>query len=107
MRFPSCIEGSNSKSKLVAEAYEATDFFSMRGNEGTWLYFTATLIKGSKGNLMGALETLEDITERKCAEEKMRESELRLTELIDFCLMRHLPSTAPEKSRPGTVRWKR
>jgi PAS domain S-box-containing protein len=51
------------KSRLVEGAYEATDFFPRLGAEGKWLYFTGALIRDSKGEVIGALETLEDITE--------------------------------------------
>ncbi|MFH0967053.1 MAG: PAS domain S-box protein, partial [Methanobacteriota archaeon] len=53
----------SSKSRLVEDAYEATDFFPKMGKEGIWLYFTAATIKDSKGNIIGVLETLEDITD--------------------------------------------
>jgi PAS domain S-box-containing protein len=35
------------------------------GEKGKWLRFTAAAIRNSKGNIVGAMETLEDITERK------------------------------------------
>jgi PAS domain S-box-containing protein len=65
------------KSRLIDEAYEATDFFSSLGEAGKWLRFTAAPIRNSVGELIGAIETLEDITERKKAEEALRESEER------------------------------
>ena len=59
------------KSKLIEEAYEATDFFPAMGENGKWLRFTAAVIRDSQGNLVGAIETLEDVTERKRAEEEL------------------------------------
>ena len=56
-------ENKSSKSRLVEDAYEAKDFFPKMGKEGTWLYFTAAVIKASEGNVIGVLETLEDITD--------------------------------------------
>jgi PAS domain S-box-containing protein len=53
------------KSTLREEAYEAMDFFPAMGKKGKWLRFTAAAIRNSKGNLIGAMETLEDFTERK------------------------------------------
>jgi signal transduction histidine kinase len=70
------------KSRLIEESYEATDFFPELGDGGKWLRFTAAAIRDSHGNLVGAIETLEDVTERKNAEEALRNSELRLQSII-------------------------
>lgn len=59
------------KSKLIAGAYEATDFFPELGKKGRWLRFTAAVIRNSKGAIIGAVETLEDITQAKRAEEAL------------------------------------
>jgi PAS domain S-box-containing protein len=56
------------KSNLLDEAYEATDFFPELGEKGKWLRFTAAIIRNAAEELVGAVETLEDITERKKAE---------------------------------------
>ena len=66
--------GKYSKSKYVDGAYEVTDFFHRMGGHGTWLYFTATALRDSHGNIVGAVETLEDITDRKNAEVEVRAS---------------------------------
>jgi PAS domain S-box-containing protein len=68
--IPHWYDGKFSKSRLVDDAYEATDLFSTWGEEGKWLHFTAAALRDTRGNLIGAMETLEDITERKLAEEK-------------------------------------
>lgn len=70
------------KSSLIKEAYEASDFFPEMGESGKWLRFTAAVIRNSHGELIGAIETLEDITERKHAEEELRNSEQRLHNVI-------------------------
>jgi PAS domain S-box-containing protein len=59
------------KSKLITGAYEATDFFPELGKRGRWLRFTSAVIKNSKGAVVGAVETLEDITPAKRAEEAL------------------------------------
>lgn len=82
-RIPKWYEGKFTKSDLLEEAYEATDFFPALGENGKWLRFTAAAIRDSKGRLVGAVETLEDITERKVAEESRREVEQRLFHVIE------------------------
>jgi PAS domain S-box-containing protein len=62
------------KSKLIEEAYEATDFFPDLGDKGRWLRFTAAVIRNAGGELVGAVETLEDITEAKGAEAALRKA---------------------------------
>ncbi|TFG37340.1 MAG: PAS domain S-box protein, partial [Syntrophobacterales bacterium] len=71
------------KSKLIEEAYEATDFFPDLGNKGKWLRFTAAALKDSEGNLVGVIETLEDETERKLAQDALLESEQKLKSTLE------------------------
>jgi PAS domain S-box-containing protein len=61
--IPKWYGGKFNKSRLVKDAYEATDFFPKMGSEGTWLFFTAAVIRDAKGEVLGVLETLEDITD--------------------------------------------
>ena len=60
------------KSLLIDGAYEAEDFFPALGEGGKWLHFTASPIKNKGGEIIGAIETLQDITEAKQLEENMR-----------------------------------
>jgi PAS domain S-box-containing protein len=69
--IPHWYAGKFIKSKLIAGAYEATDFFPELGKKGRWLRFTAAVIRNSKGAIVGAVETLEDITQAKKAEEAL------------------------------------
>ncbi|MCG7850608.1 MAG: PAS domain S-box protein [ANME-2 cluster archaeon] len=64
--------GIYEKSALVDGAYEAEDFFPELGKNGTWLFFTASPLKDQQGKVMGAIETLQDITGRKQTEEQIR-----------------------------------
>jgi PAS domain S-box-containing protein len=74
-KIPVWYEGKYHESKHTPGAVEATDFFKNIGPRGTWLHFTAVLIRDEKGEIIGALETLEDITDRKKAEEELISSE--------------------------------
>lgn len=64
--------GKYEKSDLVEGAYEAEDFFSEIGGEGKWLHFTASPIRDSSGEVIGAKETLVDVTARRKAEDNLR-----------------------------------
>jgi len=65
-------QGMCKKSPLIDGAYEAEDFFLDLGKNGRWLHFTASPIRNNNGDIIGAIETLEDATERKRAEENLR-----------------------------------
>lgn len=74
-------EGKFQRSNLLEDAYEAEDYFDALGGRGRWLYFTAAPLRGPDGKLIGAIETLQDITEQKTAAEALRESEKKFREL--------------------------
>ncbi len=73
--IPEWYAGKCKKSDLLEEAYEALDFFPDLSNGGRWLRFTAASIRDTQGKLIGAVETLEDITDRKQTEKDLIESE--------------------------------
>ena len=76
--IPKWYEGKFSRSSFIDGAYEVTDFFpTMKG--GTWLFFTASPIYDDSGVLIGAVETLQDITGRKRAEEQLSRTNEELT----------------------------
>ena len=50
------------------ERFAATDFFPDLPPEGRWLFFTASPVTDSKGEITGAVETLQDVTEEKINE---------------------------------------
>ena len=63
--------GKWSKSTLLEDAYEVTQFFPDMGEKGIWFRITAAGLRDSGGNLFGAMETLEDITEQKVAQDEL------------------------------------
>ena len=74
--------GKCKRSKIVSGAYELEDFFPAMGKEGRWLRATVSIIEDPEGNIMGAMEVLEDITERKHAEDKLKEAHDSLEEQV-------------------------
>ncbi|RTL32510.1 MAG: PAS domain S-box protein [Rhodocyclaceae bacterium] len=60
------------RSPVIDGAYEAEDFFPRMGAHGRWLYFSAAPLRNAAGKIIGAIETLQDITERKNAEMELR-----------------------------------
>lgn len=63
--------GKWSKSTLLEDAYEVTQFFPDMGEKGTWFRITAAGLRDARGNLFGAMETLEDITEQKMVQDEL------------------------------------
>ncbi|TES83181.1 MAG: PAS domain S-box protein [Dehalococcoidia bacterium] len=76
--------GKYKKSGLIKGAYEAEDWFPALGGEGRWLHFTASPIQNDLGQVIGAIETLEDVTERKQAEEELRRARDYLGSLLQY-----------------------
>ncbi|MFH2059553.1 MAG: PAS domain S-box protein [Pseudomonadota bacterium] len=61
------------RARQEKDRFSATDFFQDLGEEGKWLFFSASVFTDSQGNLSGAVETLQDVTEEKIAERKTKE----------------------------------
>ncbi|NNG08302.1 MAG: PAS domain S-box protein, partial [Desulfobacteraceae bacterium] len=72
------------KSEVIEGAYEAEDFFPDLGERGRWLFFTAAPLRDTEGSVKGALETLQDISQRKQAEEAHLKAERLYRTLLDF-----------------------
>ena len=73
--------GKFRKSVLNEAAYEAEDFFPNLGETGRWLYFTAVPLVDRQGRIIGAIETLQDITAQRLAEAALKQSEERYRQL--------------------------
>ncbi len=71
------------KSSLLENVFEIEDFFPNFGDNGTWLYFTAVPLFDKAGKKIGAIETLQDITDEKNIDKKLRESEDKYRNLVE------------------------
>jgi len=59
---------------LIEGAHEAEGFFPDLGQAGRWLFFSAVPLRDTQGNTIGAIETLQDITERRRLEAQLRQA---------------------------------
>lgn len=75
--------GKYSPSPILEGTWEAESFFSHFPNGGKWLAFTASALTDDNGKIIGAIETLRDITAEKTSEAALRENEHLLNEIID------------------------
>ncbi|CAA7627800.1 Diguanylate cyclase with PAS/PAC sensor [Candidatus Terasakiella magnetica] len=58
-------------SALIDGAWEATDHFPNFPSGPRWLYFTAAPLYGPEGQIIGAIETLQDISDQKIYEQML------------------------------------
>jgi light-regulated signal transduction histidine kinase (bacteriophytochrome) len=70
------------QSAVIPGAYESEGFFPAMGRSGVWLFFTASPLCNAEGQTVGAIETLQDISGRKRAEEALRAHQESLEETV-------------------------
>ncbi|MDY6903948.1 MAG: sigma 54-interacting transcriptional regulator [Thermodesulfobacteriota bacterium] len=76
-------KGHSRPSVLINGAYEADGFFPDIGKAGRWLFFTAAPLTDADGQITGAIETLQDFTDYRSAQERLHESERRYRLVTD------------------------
>lgn len=76
-------QNSYRSSLVVPGAYEAEGFFPNFGTSGRWMFFTAAPLRDATGKVIGAIETLQDITERKVAEAALMKSQLEVELIVE------------------------
>ena len=67
-------------SVFIPEAFEASDQLTIQGATRS-MYFLAARCRDEHGEIVGAIETIQDITERTQAESNLRASKRQLTEI--------------------------
>ena len=72
-----------SKSDIMPFAWQATDYFENLGGQSRYVFFVAAPIVNAAGKMVGAVETLQDITKRVQAEKALMASEQRYRMLAE------------------------
>ncbi|MFH0753499.1 MAG: PAS domain-containing sensor histidine kinase [Candidatus Omnitrophota bacterium] len=62
------------QSGVMAGGLEKEEYFSSLGEKGKWISFSAAPVKNAAGEVVGAVETVQDITTRKFDEEILKNS---------------------------------
>ena len=75
--------GKCRRSPLIPDAYEVEEFFPNIGASGHWLHFTAAPLRDGRGRVVGAIETLRDVTERRVAENALRRAHDNLEHVVE------------------------
>ncbi|HZV67385.1 MAG TPA: ATP-binding protein [Telluria sp.] len=70
-------------SPIIPGAYEAEDYFPNLGERGHWLHFSAAPLRDESGTIVGAIETMRDVTERRIAENALRRAHDNLEHLVE------------------------
>ena len=75
-------KGAAKKSTLITNSYEVEAFRHLPTG-GKWLFFTVALVQDPHHHIVGAIETIQDITDRKTAQENERALKLELAQSVD------------------------
>ena len=71
------------KSSVIEGAYEATDFFENLGGKPRYLYFLAAPVYDDDGEVIAAIETLQDVTRERELARHLRENAETLRRELD------------------------
>ncbi len=71
-----------SPSNLAARAWQLEAFFPGLGSNGRWLHVTAAPLLNTEGQVIGAIETLQDVSDRRAAEDELRRHRNELEEMV-------------------------
>ncbi|MBT6341087.1 MAG: PAS domain S-box protein [Desulfobacula sp.] len=72
------------RSAKSKELFSATDFFSDLGEAGKWLLFCASTITNENGDIISAVETLQDVSEEKIAGQKTKALYKNYEKILEF-----------------------
>jgi PAS domain S-box-containing protein len=75
-------DGPVRASRAVPGGLEVEAWFPHFGEAGAWLYATAAPLRDAEGRVVGAIETLQDVSRRHRIEDELRRHRLELEELV-------------------------
>lgn len=75
--------GKYRRSALHDGGFEVLDFFPDLKPDGRWLQFMAAPLRDPSGQVIGAIETLQDVTARQRAESELHENQSFLHQIVD------------------------
>jgi PAS domain S-box-containing protein len=100
---PAEINGRYKDTRIRNDRLEALAVKAKIKGKDAIIWATASKLYDAEGNVVGAIESIRDVTGQKIAEEARRESEQRLADIIDF-----LPDATFAIDRDGkVVAWNR
>jgi two-component system, NtrC family, sensor kinase len=70
-------------SLTIPDAYETEGFFPKLGETGRWLFCVAAPLRDEAGVVVGAIETLQDITERKTVDKALMDAQLEVELVVE------------------------
>jgi len=79
---PARYKGQLRMSLTLPDTCECETFFPNLGGQPRWVFFTATPLRDVEGRVVGAIETLQDVTARRNAEEQLRQSQVELENIV-------------------------
>lgn len=76
--------GVYAQSILIPDGLQAEGWYPGLNGRDRYMFFDAAPIRNNEGKIIAAIETLQDITERKRAEEELQTSEERFRRLVEL-----------------------
>jgi two-component system, NtrC family, sensor kinase len=74
--------GQAQPSKAIPGGFDVEAFFPQFGSSGAWIFFTAAPLRDASGKVIGAIETLQDVSVRRAAEQELRRHRNELERLV-------------------------
>jgi two-component system, NtrC family, sensor kinase len=69
-------------SKTISGGFDVEGFFPQFGEKGAWIFFTAAPLRDASGKVIGAIETLQDVSVRRAAEQELLRHRNELEKLV-------------------------